>query len=394
MVPPDKYTLLYIKNPFHRLLRKRLEHKSLEYSEFFEEELKRESEFVTYDGVDVRTTRSPELWSKLNNSKNTAQSKNKYPGLVADRKGEHFGLYNTYTTRPWIEFKYHDDISKNTFSDLMISAAENYKSTGKTIDLFWSGGIDSTAVLLALNEICPKQLHVIIGGWKPLEYPELYNKLVKHLDHTLDVSGNLFGLSQIDKHILCTACEADQMFGSSAGFLRGNRQFYNPKGKNYKRLAQAWNYKRRYRLVNTSWRYLSHYTGGRFPIENYKNFYMEPELEKWAVNLVWNGEMVWYDWQSGGKDWWNPVWEDPYDHYRNCKMDLRKFVYSYTKDTYHSFEKPKERSAFSGFDYKSMVETSKNFWRNWAVTKSGEVITKESMSDYDLTKFFHNPPSI
>ena len=52
-------------------------------------------------------------------------------------------------------------------------------NSGKTIDFFWSGGLDSNvAMLIAFNELgLEKQLHVIMGG--KLESPDLFEKIVR-----------------------------------------------------------------------------------------------------------------------------------------------------------------------------------------------------------------------
>ena len=92
---------------------------------------------------------------------------------LIDRKGEDQFLFNTNTPLiKWIPFQ---EYTKRSFADCMFESAQHIANSGKTIDFFWSGGLDSNAALLAFNELgLEKQLHVIMGG--KLESPDLFEK--------------------------------------------------------------------------------------------------------------------------------------------------------------------------------------------------------------------------
>ena len=79
---------------------------------------------------------------------------------------------------PLINGFHFKEYPKQSFADCMFESAQSIANSGKTIDFFWSGGLDSNAMLLAFNELgLEKQLHVIIGG--SLETPELFEKIIK-----------------------------------------------------------------------------------------------------------------------------------------------------------------------------------------------------------------------
>ena len=59
----------------------------------------------------------------------------------------------------WIPYK---EYPKQSFADCMFDAAQSIANEGKTIDIFWSGGLDSNAMLIAFNEFPYKNNFVLL----------------------------------------------------------------------------------------------------------------------------------------------------------------------------------------------------------------------------------------
>jgi hypothetical protein len=68
-------------------------------------------------------------------------------------------------------------------------------STGKKINIFWSGGIDSTAIVTAFLQYAPdrKQCRIIYSPWSVYEHPDCF-ELLKSFDdlELVDVSGEVY----------------------------------------------------------------------------------------------------------------------------------------------------------------------------------------------------------
>jgi hypothetical protein len=72
-------------------------------------------------------------------------------------------------------------IRNKSFKEICDSAATNILNEGKPVDIFWSGGIDSTVVVISFLNVCTdlSQINIVYdkGGIK--EYPLFYEKYVK-----------------------------------------------------------------------------------------------------------------------------------------------------------------------------------------------------------------------
>ena len=121
------------------------------------------------------------------------------PPTIADRYHEKKFVFNhDCSWLPDVKFEYK---KVGTFEEVCLESAQLLANTGKTIDFHWSGGIDSTTALVALNEVCPKQLHVICNKYSIVEYPDYYDKVVKYLDHTVDDKDNVLGVGNPQKNV-------------------------------------------------------------------------------------------------------------------------------------------------------------------------------------------------
>ena len=97
---------------------------------------------------------------------------------VNDLFGEEKFIFNMKNDFfPNIEFEYYEGLS--SLHDIIMNRAEEIKNMYKVIDVFYSGGLDSSVVLTALMEVCPKdQLRIVMGTTFPLKlWPKMAHRL-------------------------------------------------------------------------------------------------------------------------------------------------------------------------------------------------------------------------
>jgi hypothetical protein len=255
---------------------------------------------------------------------------------VGDRWNEHQLFYNMDCSwLPPVEYKYHDDCPD--FYDVMMKSAEWVASNGNQIDFMWSGGLDSTSALLALNEVCPKQLRVILNENSKLEYPGLWKSLVQHLDHIVDNNDDVLGVADPSVNTWVNCSEADALFGSSDARPMD-------KSKDGKTLGEGafisnpwekWKDKYRYGLPVRTWRMLHTFKGNWLDVNNIKPLFCSEWMQKFACNLHVKDEIVWYT---------NSPAKPAGEHYLTCKMDLRHFVAKVGGDKEYAYGKLKMNS--------------------------------------------------
>ena len=314
-------------------------------------------------------------------------------GLI-DRKHETQFMYNTKSNSKWIPYQ---EFPKQSFTDCMFDAAQSIADEGKTIDFFWSGGLDSTAMLIAFNELgLHKQLRIIMGG-SP-ETPDLFDKIIKgRIDHVIDETStltNTYSIAKPDEHVWTGGVEADTMFGAKANLYGVD--------VSVKDNVESWNLKRRYNHTYRLFRMIANCNLDWIDVKNHKSFYTHPSIQKFAINHTLSGEMVFYDLTDGG--WGLDPWLSTIGynenakgqkHYLSCKMPIRDFVYSITKDNYISYELPKVASEYRMRFEKSLdpsmtyAKKSMSLLRNIAVTGKGEVITRDNFLDRDWSEYLN-----
>lgn len=108
--------------------------------------------------------------------------------------------------------------SKMSFEDMCLSTADNLNRTvDKNIYLYYSGGMDSAAVLLSLRKVMtPKQLervYVVASHHSVLEFPELWTEIYYQFSgRILNSYQNMEDLAR--KGIVLTGQHADHLLGS------------------------------------------------------------------------------------------------------------------------------------------------------------------------------------
>ena len=304
-------------------------------------------------------------------------------GTPFNRKTNEQYVINTSThtlNMPWVEYQHYPEWDMDDVTDAMMASAQILADTGKTIDLFWSGGLDSTGALIALNEICPKQLRVIIGGYT--EYSEYYDRIVKHLDHVIDDTNNLMSIAKPDKHIFSPCGQGDELFGAPGIGLKSIAIHQDTREK----VLGAWELTRTYKWPTGALRFMSEFSGDKIDMSNHLPFYTQEPLEKWGINQHRKGL------ESELFATIPPKavhWED--DHYHKWKIPLRKFIYKYTRDEEYSFNKKKVWSLKRAQSNLKIYKHKKGYrpYRVWAVLEDGNIITKDNIDQYDWKSFLY-----
>jgi hypothetical protein len=310
-------------------------------------------------------------------------------GCVVDRAGKKEFLYNSISVNSWVPYQ---EYPKQDFSDCMFETAQEIADQGKTIDICWSGGLDSNSVLFTFNEMgLHKQIRVISSA--QMESPDVYKKIIKgRIDFVWDEEGSqetMYSLTKPDEHILCGTGECDPMWGGKSNFAGRGVIPKNATPSSFDGDASwhdSWEVKRRY-CNNNSWRYVANFQGDWMNPDNYKAFFMSEPIEKWLCNYALSGDMIYHDLTHEGYGDWYATGDDPnapsQEHYKKDKMGMRDHVYKLTGDRYLAYEIPKVCSGIR-------IKKAGRPLRVLAVTEKGTVITEENFNDFDWTKFIVN----
>ena len=96
----------------------------------------------------------------------------------------------------------------------------NILSEGKSVDIFWSGGVDSTLLLVTFLETCKdvSQLCVILEQRSIDEYPLFYEKYIKTINHKI-VENYIYKNINLQDNIVVT--------GHPGGLLTGQWEILN-----------------------------------------------------------------------------------------------------------------------------------------------------------------------
>ena len=131
--------------------------------------------------------------------------------VVRDR----FGYLNQFSDFNWTD--HIDNIPnavQHSLFDLMDQRANEFRN--KSITVQWSGGVDSTALLLSLikNGINKEDFVVFYDTNSMEEYPKLYNWLVDQKYNMKQVKNWKKALIKTDTDVITNGWCADQLFGS------------------------------------------------------------------------------------------------------------------------------------------------------------------------------------
>ena len=311
---------------------------------------------------------------------------------LIDKMDENEYLFNTSSFHyPKVKYEYTDNLP--SFSDMMMKRAIEMRDMGKEIDVFYSGGIDSVAILLALNEVCPNdQLRIIMGAYPdPVnECPYIWTHIVKFLPNIVMDKGDLFGQAKIDTNLFTTGCEADQLFGAdgytqitmhaqrdpSPDWGLGYHIDTSKPGNLSDPENREWNDGRRedkvrHLLLNCSFRFLRNLHVDKMDVNNYQPFFLHPMFEKYGINLHLDGKMVYY----------TPSHLDYHkEQYKKAKMMIRDFIYEKTKNKDYAYGAPK--TITSNLVQKQVMSPLPDDYTVLAITEDGTIVTKDNIMEF------------
>jgi hypothetical protein len=143
-------------------------------------------------------------------------------GNIGDRTGTFSGRYKLITPAiPSIP----NNFSKS-FEDICNERAVQLVNTGKTLLVTWSGGIDSTCVLISLLKAVndTSQIKVLFEGRAIEENPTFYNNHIKdNLAHEVLDNYWVYSCTPGPNELLITGDNIGQIFGMSATSFMENR---------------------------------------------------------------------------------------------------------------------------------------------------------------------------
>lgn len=113
-----------------------------------------------------------------------------------DRTGKAVGAVRFAAPRPWQVPQQQIDLHT-----AMQRRVQEISARNEPINIMWSGGIDSTAILVAFLRYAPdlKKCRVIYSPWSTYEHPEFF-KLLQKFDtlEKVDISGELYLTQNLD----------------------------------------------------------------------------------------------------------------------------------------------------------------------------------------------------
>jgi hypothetical protein len=237
--------------------------------------------------------------------------------------------------------------------------AELVQGTDKKISVFWSGGLDSTAVLMCLREVLPANKLVVMYTPESIaEYPGFFEQHIQGVFETFQFSmGTVWKAIEFGctNGIAVTGEIGDQIYGSVLYLERGKEWLMQPweqfdaeitDNESYQRFVQAcpqkitttadylwWvNYSMKYQLVQC--RMLLDNTVSKLN-ENFYHFFDTQGFNDYAVSTPIEDKMPGYEIKS-------------------YKKPLRDVIYQLSNDANYAYTKPKVRSLVPAYGRFSM----------------------------------------
>ena len=310
---------------------------------------------------------------------------------ISDALGEDeyvWNMDNMTKYYPVIDYKYYPEMENENFNELMIRRAKELRNMDRVIEVFYSGGIDSAAMLFALKEVCPRdQLHIISGGEAVIaHYPKLWKEYIEPGPHTLDMTGNIYGMAKPDIHVYTSGCEADRLFGSVGYPPQVDAAVRDPtKTLGYRidpfkkpdldqKKHEEWNYHMwwtitRYTFITQSFRFLQNIEANKINLRNYQPFFRDPAIHKWAINQHFSRKMYWYN---------HSPRSDPL-RFQKAKMMLRDFIAQFDKEYAYAIGKTR---LMEGKAQKEFYSPLPNDFRVKAITDDGTIVHKDNIMPY------------
>jgi len=282
------------------------------------------------------------------------------------------------------------DIKEHKFEDLMNQRALELLSLDKTIYMMWSGGIDSTATLVALlSNATPQQIdnmYILCSSESIKEYPAMYQRL-QSIFHERILSSHVHPVEYCRKGIIITGEFGDQLMGSDVMYNiewhLGNEYLFKPWQETmpllYEKMWGPNNFVERYEPT------ISH---SLYPIKSAYDW-------NWWINFTnkWNHIkyriLGWDGWGNEPHLYWNmkhfydtvqfQQWSMTHpdlkikDTLESYKFLQKEYIAAYTKDENYLGNKKK-------------VASMQNIWRrkriHYGITPQLEYLTDEQIREY------------
>jgi hypothetical protein len=134
---------------------------------------------------------------------------------------DRYGIIPHWLPMTTISKPLKSNISFNeTFENLCDKAATQILNTNKKINVFWSGGLDSTTVLVSLISNCinKDQIHIITSYGSILESGSFYETFLKSYNATFDMSGVKSHFKENELYI--TGANGNNLFTTGSGYIK------------------------------------------------------------------------------------------------------------------------------------------------------------------------------
>jgi len=279
---------------------------------------------------------------------------------LVDRLGEYNFLFETHSQDTMIPFEYK---KTDRLEDLLYERAYELAKKNEIIQFFWSGGIDSTAALLVLKDVCPKdQFFIQMTPTSIEENPLVWEKLVKNLSHKIYKGEHLFSVANT-KYLVVECGSADQLYNSATKTTKLSTM------TNVKR---TWYIRRRFACGHRRYRFFAHSPQHQLKLDNIQPFYDSPDIEQYFMNKIIDGSLTY---TVRGQ-------EDPNQDftsskcgpiYKTMKQELRDILREFDKDMGDNLLgalslRPNEKSLVLAH------EKGNPKWGVMAITETGKVI--------------------
>ena len=315
--------------------------------------------------------------------------------LVFNMSMKHFGEPQKY--------EWTADLTEK-FTDLLMEKAISIRDKGRKIQVLYSGGIDSSAALLALYEVCPKdQIEVVMGrtgeggaGFRAKDQtdpvkqnPWMFDNIVKHLDHTF--TDDLNGYCDPSKYVFITGNEADRLFGSTGYTLM--TQYSKPDGADYQEhwgkaptdeLDENWQWNQnrwwgitRYTYLMQSFRMMANISCDKIDMDNYQPMFFDRKMLQFAINLHIQKKHKWYNCGALADE----------KKFRDGKMWIRDAIFDITKNSWVSYNMHKTISSATDLNKRQSVPLPLRL-KVLAITEDGTVVNRKNLMEYVCRESF------
>jgi len=311
-----------------------------------------------------------------------------YSWFLNDQLSENEFVFNmSQEHAPKVKYEYTNNLP--SLKDILLERALEISKKGKEIQLFYSGGIDSVAVLLAFYEVCPKdQLHIIMGGGELVinNYPKIFEEVIKNLNY--EFTDNLFGIADPSKYIFTTGSESDRLFGADGFTLIMGRAKRDPDSK-YGYVSNVsdtpntddpkndeWNWERwwgitRHTYLTQSFRLLQNISCDKMDMENYQPLFFDKRVQQFSINLHINKEFKWYN-SGRGAD---------LKRYQEGKIWVRDFIYDMYGDKDYAYHGGKTLNYYHQIQYHYKKPFPPQF-NVLAITEDGTIVNRDNVMNY------------